>query len=65
MIQVELVATIRSWDPAQGGTAFRDDGETLTLPPECLQDSVFRFLRPGQRVRVVVVDGQVRSVRLP
>lgn len=61
----EVVATVRTWEPDRGGSAFRDDGTVVTLPPECLQDSVFRFLRPGQRVRLVVTDGIVVVVTLP
>jgi hypothetical protein len=58
-------ATVRDWDPAAGGSALLDDGSLVELPPDCLQDSVFRFLRLGQRVRLVVEHGRVVRVDLP
>ena len=60
-----VAVTVRTWDRSAGGTAFLDDGTVLRLPLECLQGSVFRFLRPGQRVRVTLQDGVVASVSLP
>jgi hypothetical protein len=58
-------ATIRSWDPDAGGSAFLDDGSLVEIPREALQGSVFRLLRPGQRVRLDVEDEVVVSVALP
>lgn len=59
-------ATVRSWDVIAGGSAYLADGTVVILAPECLRDSVFRFLRPGQRVRVVQdSDGVAVSVSLP
>ena len=58
-------ATVRSWDPADGGSAFLDDGTVVVLPAECLVGSVFRFLRPGQRVALMTEAGRILSVRLP
>ena len=55
-------ATIRTWD--DGGTALLDDGSIVELPPESLQAGVFRFLRPGQRVHLTLVDGIVVAVSL-
>lgn len=55
-------ATVRTWD--DGGTALLDDGSIIELPPELLQGSVFRFLRPGQRVHLTLLDGIVVSVGL-
>lgn len=60
-----VTATVRTWDAARGGSAFLDDGTVVPLPPECLQESVFRFVRPGQRVRLAVVAGAVESLGLP
>jgi hypothetical protein len=58
-------ATVRDWGP-DGGSVFLDDGQVVRLPPECLQDSVFRFLRLGQRVQLVRAgDGTVIRVDLP
>lgn len=61
----QVVATVRTWDAREGGSAYRDDGTIVLLPPECLQRSVIRFLRAGQRVRLHVVDGTVEHVELP
>ena len=58
-------ATVKDWEPGTGGSAFRDDGSVLLLPAGCLQDSVFRFLRLGQRVQLEVRDGVVIRVGLP
>jgi hypothetical protein len=58
-------ATVREWDPERGGSAFLADGQRVTLPPECLRDSVFRFLRVGQRVRLVLEGDTVVRVDLP
>jgi hypothetical protein len=60
-----MQATVRDWDPEQGGSAFLDDGTVVVLPAECLQGSAFRFLRPGQRVQLTVQDGLVATVALP
>lgn len=56
--------TVRTWDPVEGGSALTDDGAVVVLPPDALRHSVFRLLRPGQRVALVVVDEQVTSVEL-
>lgn len=55
-------ATVRDWDPEHGGSAFLDDGTVVLLQPQCLQDSVFRFLRPGQRVRLTLDAGSSAAV---
>jgi hypothetical protein len=60
-----MQATVRTWDPENGGSAFRDDGSVVDIPREALQGSVFRFLRPGQRVRLELADGVVVAVGLP
>ncbi len=57
-------ATVESWSETDGGTAVRDDGSRVRIPPEALRDSVFRFLRAGQRVSLVVEDGAVVRVHL-
>jgi hypothetical protein len=62
---VTLHATVRDWRPSRGGSALLDDGTPVRLPLDCLQGSVFRFLRPGQRIRVVLVDDEVTEVGLP
>ena len=58
-------ATIRAWDATSGGSAFLDDGTVVPLPPECLQGSAFRLLRPGQRVRLSWDDHDAITVALP
>jgi hypothetical protein len=58
-------ATVRTWEEDGGGTAFLDDGTVVAVPPEALRAGPFRFVRPGQRVRLVLVDGVVTTVSLP
>lgn len=59
-------ATVRDWEAGRGGSVFLDDGSVVLLPPECLQGSVFRFLRLGQRVALERdEDGTVTGVDLP
>ena len=58
-------ATVRTWDGDDGGSVFLDDGTVLELPAEALQGSVFRLLRPGQRVRLELASGVVVAVGLP
>ena len=58
-------ATVRTWSADDGGSALLDDGTAVDLPVSCLAGSAFRFLRSGQRVRLVVEDGQVVRVDLP
>jgi hypothetical protein len=61
-----MQATIRSYDDADGGSAFLDDGTVVPLPPHALASSHFRFVRPGQRVRLVHdEDGAVIGIDLP
>jgi hypothetical protein len=58
-------ATVRDWDPDRGGSAYLDDGTVVDLPPSSLEGSAFRFLRLGQRVRLVFSDDRVARVELP
>lgn len=58
-------ATVRTWDADNGGTVFLDDGTVVQIPRDALQGSVFRFLRPGQRVQLEIADGVVVAVDLP
>ena len=62
---VATAATVKAWDPADGGAAYRDDGSELVLPPDALQDSGFRFLRVGQRVRVATAPDSTTRLSLP
>ena len=58
-------ATVQDWQPGLGGTALRDDGTRVALPPTCLLGSDFRLLRSGQRVRLSTREGVVVRVDLP
>lgn len=49
-------ATVVTWDPEVGGSAFLDDGAVIELPADALHGSAFRFVRAGQRVLVVSTD---------
>lgn len=62
---VATAATVKSWDQSDGGAAYRDDGSLVQLPPDALQDSGFRFLRVGQRVRVATAPDSTARVALP
>lgn len=58
-------ATVRDWDLTRGGTALRDDGTEVALPPDCLAGSAFRYLRSGQRIQVHESGGVVVRADLP
>jgi cold shock CspA family protein len=63
-------ATVKSYDSlTKTGTLVSDDGTNeFTLESEAMEGSMFRFLRPGQRVTfdLVEVDGdaRVRNLRI-
>ncbi|HEU0102983.1 MAG TPA: hypothetical protein VFR07_11770 [Mycobacteriales bacterium] len=59
---VELPATIRLSGP-DGGSAVGDDGTEIGFPAGAV-DPRLRALHPGQRVRLLLVAGQVRSLTL-
>jgi cold shock CspA family protein len=50
-------ATVRSYDSVtKTGTLVSDDGKReFAITPEAMEGSMFRFLRPGQRVTFDVV----------
>lgn len=59
-------ATVRSYDSlTHTGTLLGDDGETIyEIEPESMATSMFRFLRPGQRVTFdLVEDATGRKLR--
>jgi 2-phospho-L-lactate guanylyltransferase len=62
---VTAAVTVKAWDASDGGAAYRDDGSVLELPPDSLQDSGFRFLRVGQRVRVATAPDRTTRLALP
>lgn len=52
-----MQATVSAYDPtSSGGTLLLDDGVELGFTAEALAGSGLRLLRPGQRVRIEVVD---------
>ncbi len=57
-------ATVKSYDAiTRTGVLIADDQETTyDLEPELIEASMFRFLRPGQRVTfdVVEIEGRKR-----
>ena len=58
-------ATVKHYDAATGaGTVLLDDGRELALPGGALEGSGLRLLRLGQRVHLVLDDGDVTGVRL-
>jgi cold shock CspA family protein len=63
-------ATVRAYDSlTQTGSLVADDGETTyPIAPDALEGSMFRFLRPGQRVTFDLVDSEgesrVRNLRI-
>jgi cold shock CspA family protein len=56
---------VKSYDPGSGdGLLIRDtDLSEYELAPAALEGSIFRMLRPGQRV-VFDVDGSGRATRI-
>jgi cold shock CspA family protein len=61
-------ATVKSYDVlTRTGALVADDGETeFPIDRTSMETSMFRFLRPGQRVtfEVVEVDGEKRTRNL-
>jgi cold shock CspA family protein len=63
-------ATVKVYDSlTQTGMLVADDGETeFAIEPQSIENSMFRFLRPGQRVTfdLVQADGpaKVRNLRI-
>jgi cold shock CspA family protein len=61
---------VKSYDAlTRSGTLVSDDGTTeWTIDSETMDESMFRFLRPGQRVTFDVLDDddarRVRNLRI-
>ena len=52
-----LQGTVLTFDPGSGaGSVLLDSGEALTFSAEVFAASRLRLLRPGQRVRLQVLD---------
>lgn len=48
-----MQATVATFDAnTRSGSVLLDDGVEVAFPPEALEGSRLRFLRPGQRVRL-------------
>ncbi len=59
-------ATVKTYDSlTRTGTLVGDDGETTyAIDAEAMDSSMFRFLRPGQRVTFDFVgSGDARAIR--
>lgn len=59
-------ATVKTYDSlTRTGALVADDGTTeYSIEPEALEGSMFRFLRPGQRVTFELEgEGETRRVR--
>ena len=59
-------ATVRTYDSiTKTGTLVSDDGAvTFEVDPEAIDEGMFRFLRPGQRVTFDLVGkGEAQKVR--
>jgi hypothetical protein len=52
-------ATVFSHSPDDGTVVVTDEGVRLEATPEVFAESSLRFVRPGQRVSIVVADGVV------
>jgi cold shock CspA family protein len=61
-----MQATVSAFDDAtRSGFVLLDDGRQLSFSGEALQGTGLRFLRPGQRVTLEVVDGtRVQRVQI-
>ena len=63
-------ATVKSYDSlTRTGSLVGDDGETtFDIDPAAMDSSMFRFLRPGQRVTFDVVEdsgsSRIRNLRI-
>jgi cold shock CspA family protein len=63
-------ATVKSYDSiTKTGTLVSDDGKReFAITPEAMEGSMFRFLRPGQRVTFDVVaedeEERIRNLRI-
>ncbi|MGH2734663.1 MAG: cold-shock protein [Actinomycetota bacterium] len=63
-------ATVKRYDSlTRSGTLVSDDGGVeYPVDPEAIDEGMFRFLRPGQRVSFDLLDGddgqKVRNLRI-
>ncbi|MGA9750089.1 MAG: hypothetical protein WBQ50_21760 [Nocardioides sp.] len=60
-----MQATVSRFDATSGdGAVLLDDGVELGFDAAALEGSGLRLLRPGQRVRLEVTDGDVTAVQI-
>ncbi len=60
-----MQATVRSFDGAtRSGSVFLDDGTVLAFPTHAFDAGPLRLLRIGQRVNLVMTDGEITYVTL-
>ena len=59
-------ATVKTYDSiTRTGVLVSDDGEaTYEIDPEGMDSSMFRFLRPGQRVTFDILPEGIRNLRI-
>lgn len=59
-------ATVKTYDSiTRTGVLVSDDGkETYEIDPAGMDSSMFRFLRPGQRVTFDLEDGKPMNLRI-
>jgi cold shock CspA family protein len=59
-------ATVKTYDSiTRTGMLVGDDGEqTFEIDGSSMDSSMFRFLRPGQRVTFDMVDGKPMNLRI-
>lgn len=59
-------ATVKTYDSiTRTGVLVTDDGEqTYQIDAAGMDSSMFRFLRPGQRVTFDMVDGKPMNLRI-
>jgi 2-phospho-L-lactate/phosphoenolpyruvate guanylyltransferase len=58
-------ATVASYDGrTRNGTVVTDDGVRYPFSSTALADSRLRLLRPGQRVRAVLEDGEITEIQI-
>lgn len=60
-----MQATVGGFDPqTRSGSVFLDDGTRLPFGARAFDAGPLRLLRPGQRVNIRVVDGEITAITL-
>jgi cold shock CspA family protein len=64
-VQPVVQATVATFDPDTGsGTVLTDDGRRIPFDPAAFAAGGLRLLRPGQRVRMDIVDGRIARITI-